>query len=58
MCVFLFVWLIDFLFTQRNSTELWNGLGESHIQALAMAQDINVFFLVLLFGKFLETLID
>jgi len=33
----------------RNSTELWNSLGQSHIQALAMAQDINVFFLVLLF---------
>ena len=38
-------------FTERNSTELWNGLGQSHIQALAMAQDINMFFLVLLFGK-------
>lgn len=36
----------------RNSTELWNGLGQSHIQALALAQDINVFFLVLLFGMF------
>ncbi|XP_027057487.1 transmembrane protein 94-like isoform X1 [Pocillopora damicornis] len=33
----------------RNTAELWNGLGESHIQALAMAQDINVFFLVLIF---------
>lgn len=33
----------------RNTTELWNGLRESHIQALAMAQDINAFFLVLIF---------
>ncbi|XP_020627976.1 transmembrane protein 94-like [Orbicella faveolata] len=41
-----------FLFGFRNSTELWNGLGQSHIQALALAQDINVFFLVLLFGMF------
>ncbi|KAJ7382614.1 hypothetical protein OS493_033972 [Desmophyllum pertusum] len=32
-----------------NNTELWNGLGQSHVQALAMAQDINAFFLVLLF---------
>ena len=39
------------LYFQRNSTELWNGLGQSHIQALATAQDINTFFLVLLFGK-------
>ncbi|XP_078346969.1 transmembrane protein 94-like isoform X3 [Oculina patagonica] len=38
-----------YLLGLRNNTQLWNGLGESHIQALAMAQDINVFFLVLLF---------
>lgn len=38
-----------FLLGFRNSTELWNGLGQSHIQALALAQDLNVFFLVLLF---------
>ena len=44
------------VFYFRNSTELWNGLGQSHIQALALAQDLNVFFLVLLFGmwKLLE----
>lgn len=39
---------------KRNSTELWNGLGQSHIQALALAQDINTFFLVLLFGKLIK----
>lgn len=40
------------VYLHRNSSELWNGLGQSHMQALAMAQDINAFFLVLLFGKF------
>lgn len=38
-----------FILGFRNNTEYWNGLGESHIQALSMAQDINTFFLVLLF---------
>ena len=42
--------MLQNVFYFRNSTELWNGLGQSHIQALALAQDLNVFFLVLLFG--------
>lgn len=33
----------------RNSTEYWNGFGQSHMRALSLAQDINAFFLVLIF---------
>lgn len=33
----------------RNSTEYWNGYGQSHMRALSLAQDMNAFFLVLIF---------